>query len=121
ADASSTRLRNQLNARVRVLQMRADLQASLRQTTASSEALKHQADQMKDELRRLDSLRQYTVVGRLVASSVYDGRTLPLMYRVLSPEPTSTRTLAYVAPDATASLIDKLGKLVGVVGDSRFD
>lgn len=121
ADPATERLQKQLEQRVRVLKMRQDLQASLRSTNAAGQQLQEQAKQMEAELKRLESLRQYTVVGRLVASSVYDGRTLPLMYRVLSPEPTSTRTLAYVAPDATANLIDKVGKLVGVVGDSRFD
>lgn len=115
------RLRTQLGNRVRVLKMRAELQATLRQSTASSEALKDQAEQVKAELARLDSMRQYTVVGRLVASSVYDGRQLPLMYRVLSPESTSTRTLAYVAPEANADLTDKVGKIVGVVGESKMD
>jgi hypothetical protein len=43
------------------------------------------------------------------------------MYRVHSPEPVSTRTLAYVAPEANADLTDKLGKIVGVVGESKLD
>jgi hypothetical protein len=120
-EQGTDRLRKQLDARVRVLKMRQELQSSTRQANSAGQQLQEQAKQMSEELKRLESMRQYTVAGRLVASSVYDGRTLPLMYRVLSPEPTSTRTLAYVAPDATANLIDKVGKLVGVVGDSRFD
>lgn len=115
------RLRRQLESRVQVLKMRALLQASLRETSASSGTLKAQVDQTKSELDRLEKQRQYTVVGRLVASSVYDGRRLPLMYRVLSPEPTSTRTLAYVAPDGKLDLSEKVGKIVGVRGDSRLD
>lgn len=120
-EEGTERLQTQLGQRVRVLKMRADLQATLRQTTSSSEALKQQSEQAKAELAKLESMRQYAVVGRLVASSVYDGKQLPLMYRVLSPELTSTRTLAYVAPEATANLTDKVGKLVGVVGEPKFD
>ncbi len=120
-EEGTERLRQQLDRRLQVLKMRAELQAALRQTGTSSDALKQQSDQMKAELKRLESLRQYTVVGRLVASSVYDGKQLPLMYRVLSPEPTSTRTLAYVAPEANSDLTDKAGKIVGVVGESKFD
>jgi hypothetical protein len=120
-EEGTERLRAQLESRLRVLKMRRELQATLHQTNTSSEALKQQADQAKAELAKLESMRQYTVVGRLVASSVYDGKQLPLMYRVLSPELTSTRTLAYVAPEATSNITDKVGKLVGVVGEAKFD
>jgi hypothetical protein len=60
-------------------------------------------------------------VGRLVASTVYDGKRLPLMFRVLSPESTSARTLAYVAPGSGFNLTEKIGRVVGVVGEAKMD
>ena len=61
----------------------------------------------------------YAAVGQLVASVVYDGQTLPIMYRVV--EPGSFRTLAYVRPGNDGHAARCLGKLVGVIGEPRFD
>ena len=60
----------------------------------------------------------YDAVGRLMASSVYDGRSLPRMFRLV--DPTARRTLAYLAPaDVEPSAM--LGRIVGVVGESQYD
>lgn len=61
----------------------------------------------------------YAAVGQLVSSLVYDGQTLPMMYRVV--EPSSFRTLAYVRPGTDGHAARCLGKLVGVIGEPRFD
>lgn len=61
---------------------------------------------------------QYVAVGRLLASMVYNGQTLPRLYRLV--EPSDQRTLAYLRPggdlESTA-----LGRLVGVVGEAKYD
>lgn len=61
----------------------------------------------------------YDAVGRLLASSVYDGRTLPRMYRLT--DPATGRAVAYIRADGPVSTIKHLGKLVGVEGKSAYD
>ncbi|XAM01258.1 hypothetical protein OT109_07675 [Phycisphaeraceae bacterium D3-23] len=60
----------------------------------------------------------YEAVGQLEVSSVYDGHSLPRMYRLVDP---SGRTVAYVAPTPMIDESDLLNTLVGVVGTSTYD
>jgi len=61
---------------------------------------------------------EYEAVGTLHVSSVYDGRSLPRMYRLVDP---SGRTVAYVAPTPLIDESDLVQTLVGVVGSSSYD
>ncbi|MEZ6190209.1 MAG: hypothetical protein R3C45_02855 [Phycisphaerales bacterium] len=61
----------------------------------------------------------YDAVGRLLASSVYDGKTLPRMFRLT--DPATGRAVAYIRADGPVASIGHLGKLVGVVGKSAYD
>jgi len=61
----------------------------------------------------------YDAVGRLLASSVYDGKTLPRMYRLT--DPASGRAVAYVRPDGSVNTTRFLGRLVGVQGEQVYD
>lgn len=60
----------------------------------------------------------YQAIGRLEISSVYDGQSLPRMYRLVDP---SGRTVAYVAPTPLIDESDLLNTLVGVIGTSTYD
>lgn len=61
---------------------------------------------------------EYQAIGLLQVSSVYDGQSLPRMYRLVDP---SGRTVAYVAPTPMIDESDLLDTLVGVVGTSSYD
>ncbi|MEO0587016.1 MAG: hypothetical protein AAF078_05195 [Planctomycetota bacterium] len=61
----------------------------------------------------------YDAVGRLLASSVYNGASLPLMFRLV--EPSSGRTVAYVKPGLIEDSRAMLGRIVGVLGPMRYD
>ena len=64
----------------------------------------------------------YTIVGRIVPSTVYDGkRGMPLMFRVEAADSASTRTIGYVVARPGIDLLTKSGKVVGILGESRFD
>jgi hypothetical protein len=52
---------------------------------------------------------------------VYDGTRLPKLYRIVSPEPGSARTVGYLKPDPSLDLDGKIGRIIGVVGESRLD
>ena len=56
-----------------------------------------------------------------MVSNVYNGERLPKMYRIQSVSRVdgSPRTLGYVTPDK--SIDGKLGSVVGIVGEPRFD
>lgn len=94
--------------------------------------------QIADALAQIKSLRQaseveaaetaaaqpvqpanYDAVGKLMASSVYDGQTLPRMYRLV--DPASGRTLAYLQPNEVTESRRLLGKVVGIEGPMRYD
>ncbi len=115
------RLSKQLAPRLKVLKMRAELQASMKKNSEVTTSLRRQSDEVAAQVAALNKLRQYDTVGKLVGSTVYDGKRLPLMYRIVSAEPTSARTLAYIAPRSAEGLSDKIGRVVGVAGDSHFD
>lgn len=67
----------------------------------------------------MESRGDFDAVGRLNASLVYDGRRLPLLYRL--QEPGEGATVAYLLPTRSFSLAELTGQLVGVSGDLRYD
>lgn len=60
----------------------------------------------------------YDVIGRLLASGVYDGRTLPRMFRLVDPG--SGRTIAYIEPNDPVQPHRMLGRMVGVKGQRQY-
>ena len=61
---------------------------------------------------------RYDAVGRLLASSVYDGENLPRLFRLV--EPSSGYTVGYVEPgEVNASRV--LGREVGIMGTKGRD
>lgn len=61
----------------------------------------------------------YTAVGILNASVVYDGQRLPQLYRITDPQ--TSQTIAYVLPNETLPMGTMVGTLVGVKGGKEFD
>lgn len=77
----------------------------------------------KDEIAKLilDMQRRadYTAIGVLNASAVYDGEKLPELYRIC--DPMTSATIAYVTPNPNIPMSTMLGTLVGVKGGKDFD
>ncbi|MBC7770939.1 MAG: hypothetical protein H7210_00455 [Pyrinomonadaceae bacterium] len=115
------RLRKQLSLRLEALRLRSQLSESLRNSEKRSTDLQQQSQRVGEQVAVLERERHFAAVGRLLSSSVYDGKKLPLMYRVVSSDPSSPRTLAYVVPTNSVNLADNLGKTVGVAGDKKYD
>jgi hypothetical protein len=99
-----------INTRVELLQGRLQLQQAMAQ-------LEQQKQQLEE--RRAQRPISYDAVGTLMASSLYNGQRLPLLYRMV--DPMSGLTVGYVEPASTLRLVDVLGKTVGVVGETRYD
>ncbi len=62
----------------------------------------------------------YDVIGRLTASTIFDGQRLPKMLRL--QEPGTNRTLAYIEPSGHGfEMIEMLGLWLGIVGEKSYD
>ncbi len=97
--------------RVALLNSRAELKRTIAQLTET----KGEAEPPRDAA----PAKQYTAVGKLLASTVYTGGRLPLLYRLT--DPLSGLTIAYVDPGPDRAMARHLGKVVGIVGDSQYD
>lgn len=120
-EPTSAVLRTRIKQRVDFLRLKADLQARQREFAAASEAVAQDEKRLAQKLAEVDAVRQYTIVGRLSASTIYDGKRLPLMYRIQAVGGVAPRTLAYVKPDEALKVETRLGQVVGVIGEAVLD
>lgn len=118
--AEQARRRQQIQARIDALQLKADLRLKLQQAEAARLRLDESQSRIREQLAELEKTRVYTLIGQLSASTVYDGRRLPLMFRLQSLDP-YPKTLGYVRADNNLALPSLLGKVVGVVGEAQMD
>lgn len=122
ASESDQHLKRQLIERRKALTLRLDVIEFGRQARAASRAMDERELQVREMVDTIEKQAIYTIVGRIVPSTIYDGRRgMPLMYRVESADSSSTRTLGYVVPGPGVDLLLSSGKVVGIVGESRFD
>ncbi len=105
----------------RVVEARIALLEDRRELLATLQEIRKIRDQMDTEESAAEPEREpaYTAVGRLLTSPYYDGKRLPLMYRLV--DPLSERTIAYIKPSVLANVRNLLGRIVGIVGDIRHD
>ncbi len=115
------RLGAQLDMRIEWLKLRIATRDQRRSIEAALNNATDRSRQLDQQVADWRKGRAYALVGRLVVSTVYNGERLPRMYRVqtVSPVDGATRTLGYVMPNAEVEA--KLGCVVGVVGEPRFD
>lgn len=120
-DSTGEKVRTFADAKIALLQIRAELQAArLELAAVEVGSVEAQADLAR--LARLAAeARGYAVVGRLLTSAIYDGSDLPRMFRVQSLERGTSRTIAYVIPNDGLALDSLTGKIVGVRGDSTAE
>ncbi len=118
---SSAAIRRRLDQRLNYLKLSTDIQAQKRKMAESQATWSEHDRLIKQRMDDVARARQYTLVGRLSASSIYDGKRMPLMYRVQTVGGPAPRTLAYLKPDPKLGIDSKLGQVVGVVGDSVID
>lgn len=76
-------------------------------------------ERMRAARRAVDDAGDYTAVGRLSVSMIYDGQRLPRLLRL--QEPGTGRTVAYVQPEIEYDLTGMIGQLIGVIGDKEYD
>ncbi|MFI4854311.1 MAG: hypothetical protein ACIAQF_04945 [Phycisphaerales bacterium JB065] len=112
-------VRRYAQARIEMLNIRLELQTAMQEL----EDIRSATDEVAEDFDALDEMlagrRDYVVVGRLVPSAIYNGKRLPLMYRLQSVDGGSGRTLAYVTPNKEIAIDSMLNSIVGVAGKSR--
>lgn len=101
------------------LRLRMELRDAKRSSEASLQGSTLTGTDLGNRVIELERQRIYNVIGRLVRSTVYSGDRVPLLYRVMSPEPGSARTLGYLLPDDKFDLPAKLEQVVGIIGQIR--
>jgi hypothetical protein len=110
-----------LQSYIDALRLRMDLRESMKTAQANAQSGQLIGTPLGQRVVELERQRVYNVIGRLVRSTVYDGNRVPLLYRVMSPEPGSARTLGYLLPDEKFDLPNKLEQVVGIIGELRPD
>ena len=112
-------LKGMSEARIKQLDLLARGQALAQEL----EKAKAATDAQREELRKfkiaLEARSDYTAVGVLNASTVYDGKGLPLLFRVT--DPATGQSVAYIAPKDPNTLTTMLGLMVGVRGTKRYE
>ncbi len=110
---------NHLGTRVEQLQIWGELQqkvVELNQLRDRAKATRQQVDAVAAALERSGD---YVAVGRLDASTIYDGKRLPKLFRLR--DPSTGRTVGYLRPSHKVKLPEMLGQLIGIVGEKSYD
>jgi hypothetical protein len=92
--------------------------SNIEQVQAQAEKDRQEAERQQEQASKQLPRAQYDAVGKLTASSVYDGESLPRMFRVV--EPASGYTVGYLEPK-DVNVQQMLGEVVGVVGTKSYD
>ena len=115
------RASRQLLAMLDVLRLRKDARDRVRKDEQTNAELSRQQATLTQQIAELEKQAVYQAIGRVMPSLVYDGNDLPRLYRIVSPEPGTARTVAYIVPAAGLDLEGKVNRIVGVVGEARLD
>lgn len=117
----SPRQRALLEQRLNILKFRKDLRQQQLALLNESGSAQAQNQQVLQGVAQVEATRVYSIVGQLQPSTVYNGQTLPLMFRIQSVGTSVPRTLGYIKPDPQFNLESKLGQIVGVIGEASMD
>ncbi len=118
---TSERRRKAIAQRIEYLRVRSELRETIRRQQDELAKLDASKVQMQAQLDEWARTRQYTIVGVLQPSTVYDGGRLPQMYRIVSVGTTAPRTLGYIRKTEAMDLDRYLGQVVGVIGERSID
>jgi len=108
--------------RAEQLAMRQRIQDRLQEARRLRARADVDVEHIRSTREAMDARREYIAVGRLNASSVYDGVRLPLLYRL--QDPSGGQTIGYLQPGRDGrdfDLSSLLGQLVGIVGSRAYD
>jgi len=107
------------NGRAEQLRLEIEVQSRIIELERMKARVEGERDSIASVARAIEARSEYTVVGVLNASLVYDGERLPLLYRI--QDPSTGQTVAYVAPGPGFQLSTMLGNLLGIRGEKSYD
>ncbi len=116
-----SRRRPQLQQRIDFLKVQRDLQENGRKLAEITRQVDERTRSLQIAVSDVERTRVYTIIGMLLPSTVYDGTNLPLMYRIQSVGAVGQRTLGYLKPEGDVNVKDKIGLIVGVIGEASID
>ncbi|MCI0365217.1 MAG: hypothetical protein L0219_15205 [Phycisphaerales bacterium] len=117
--SADQRTARRAKARSQQLEIWADIQKRRTDLEAFRARSKMSAEETDAVRKALESSAEYAAVGRIAASTIYDGKSLPRLLRI--QDAASGRTIAYLQPDEQMELVNLIGTLVGVVGERNYD
>jgi uncharacterized protein YraI len=106
-------------ARAEQLKIWSELQARRIELAAVRKRLKMDTEEAEAVRLALETTGDYIAVGRLVASTIFDGQRLPRLYRL--QDPATGRTIAYLRPGEGFNLTGMLDQMIGVMGRKSYD
>jgi len=113
--------RQYLRNRIELLRIKREVQEDLRRISRLEREADEAATAMARRIESLDRTHAYEAIGRLTTSTLYNGRRLPLLYRLVSVTPGAERTILYVVPTEQVDLEGALGSVIGVEGVEQAD
>ncbi len=120
--ASEPELVQAVNQRLEWLQLRIKLRDQRRALDQTLEQANQRQRAISLQVSEWRQGRSFTVIGRVLRSSLYNGERLPLMYRIESVEgPGFGRTTAYLRGDDERDFARFVGGIVGIVGNTQYD
>lgn len=105
--------------RAEQIAVRIDVQKGLLEIAALRQKANASVDGVANLELAMKTRQPWDAVGRLNASSVYNGERLPLLYRL--QDQGTGQTIAYILPTPEFDLPSMLGLLIGVKGPMRYD
>ncbi|MCL4220686.1 MAG: hypothetical protein KJZ65_04885 [Phycisphaerales bacterium] len=120
--AGEPQLVQAINQRIEWVQLRIKLRDERRAIQATLDQADAKSNELAAKVQQWQSSRGYILVGRVAPSTLYDGKRLPLMYRVESVDgPGFARTIGYLRPEEGKNFDSSIGAVVGVVGKTVYD
>ncbi|MSQ90665.1 MAG: SH3 domain-containing protein [Phycisphaerales bacterium] len=117
--ADEPTLKARADARIAQLEVQQEVQNKMLELQATRARLTTECDQINGVALAIEARSEYTAVGVLNASIVYDGTRLPLLFRL--QDPSTGQTVGYVVPGEGFQLSTMLGTLLGIKGEKCFD
>ncbi|MCE7974509.1 MAG: OmpH family outer membrane protein [Leptolyngbya sp. PLA1] len=114
-------LRAALQSRRQALEVRRQFRDVVRRQAEERAAIDKSKAESDKTLEALAASRYYTIIGQVQPSLIYDGKQLPLMYRIVSVGGVTPRTLGYLRKSDKVDLDKVVGQVVGVIGDAQLD
>lgn len=112
-------MKGRVAARVAQLEVQQEVQNKIFDLHATRARLNGECDQINGVAVAIEARSEYTAVGVLNASIVYDGTRLPLLFRLV--DPSTGQTVSYVVPGDGFQLSTMLGTLIGIKGEKAYD